>query len=351
MDDGFLYLTEADVMASLPDVDAVGVMATVHRRHAEGRTTLPQESYLRWTTPSGAMARNLALAGHLDGAVPEMGIKVINGSLSNPDNGLPRASGITLLFDPETARIRCVMEGARISAVRTAANSVLAFRMYAGPDADTMAIIGAGVIGAAHLDVALASLPTLRHIHFHDVVGERARRILADRAATITAAGVRCTVVDTPEQAVRRSDWVVAATTTAEPYISWNWLRPRAVVSNVGLDDVHHEVYERAATLLVDDWSLVAADEFRTLGHLHRSGVVAAPDAPLNGAARRVDAVLGNALGPETTVEDVVPTPGLAAAEGVVLFNPFGMAICDVALAAEVERHARRLGLGQTIRR
>ncbi|MEV0395256.1 ornithine cyclodeaminase [Polymorphospora rubra] len=350
MNDGFLYLTEADVMGALVGVDTVDVIAAVHRKHAQGHTTLPPESYLRWTTPSGASARSLALAGHLDGHVPEMGVKVINGSMSNPGNGLPRASGVTLLFDPETARIRCVMEGARISSVRTAANSVLAFRTFAAPAADAMAVIGAGVIGAAHLDVALASLPGLRRIYLHDAVRERAQRILADRAAAITAADVRCSVVDTPEEAVRRSDWVAAATTTAEPYVFWDWLRPRAVVSNVGLDDVHHEVYERATTLLVDDWGLVSADEFRTLGHLHRSGVVAAPGAPLDGASRRVDAELGNVLTPETAAEGIVPGRG-AAVEGVVLFNPFGMAVCDVALAAEVERLARRLGLGQTIQR
>jgi ornithine cyclodeaminase/alanine dehydrogenase-like protein (mu-crystallin family) len=339
MSDGILYLTEADVAAVLPGIDAVEIMGMVHLKHAQGLTTLPAESHLRWTTPSGARARSLALAGYLDGDAPEIGIKVINGSLSNPGNGLPRASGLTLLFDPETARIRCVMEGARISSVRTAANSVLAFRTFARPSSDTLAIIGAGAIGAAHLEVALSGLPALRRIYLYDVVAERAQRLLSEREAAIHASGVRCVVVDTPEEAIRHSDWTAAATTTARPYVSWGWLRPRAVVSNVGLDDVEHEVYLNADKLLVDDWNLVCSDEFRTLGQLHRSGVVAAPGAPLDGAHRRVDAELGGLLASEVEADRAV--------DGVVLFNPFGMAICDVALASEVERHARRQGLGR----
>ncbi|WP_406161766.1 hypothetical protein [Streptomyces canus] len=343
MGDDILYLTEGDVAAVLPQIDSVGIMNAVHLKHAQGKTSLPPESYLRWTTPSGANARNLALAGYLDGPIPEIGIKVINGSLSNPGHGLPRASGVTLLFDAETARIRCVVEGAQISSIRTAANSVLAFRTFAHPVADTLAIIGAGVIGAAHLDVALSSLPSLRQVYLHDAVPERANQVLAERAGAINVAGVVCSVVNTPEEAVRQSDWVAAATTTPEPYVAWEWLRPRAVVSNVGLDDVQTNVYLNAAKLLVDDWELVRADEFRTLGHLFRGGLVAAPEASLDGAHRRVDAVFGDVLAPEAGAGRVV--------EGVVLFNPFGMAVCDVALASEVERQTRRLGLGQAIRR
>jgi ornithine cyclodeaminase len=48
------------------------------------------------------------------------------------------------------------------------------------------------------------------------------------------------------------------------------------------------------------------------------------------------------------TLGDVVTGrhPGRGSVDDVVLSNPFGMGILDVALAAEVVRHARRAGLG-----
>src|SRR6476659_8207085 len=118
MSDCFLYLDRTDVDAALAEVDVLAVTAEAHRLHANGKTTLPPESYLGWTTGHGDAARSLAMAGRLENGAARTGVKVINASLGNVAAGRPRASGLTLLFDDETARIECVLEAARISSVR-----------------------------------------------------------------------------------------------------------------------------------------------------------------------------------------------------------------------------------------
>ena len=57
-----------------------------------------------------------------------VGTKIINANTGNPDKGLPRADGLTLLFDPRTARPSVIMQVAEVSVLRTAAVSTLAAR-------------------------------------------------------------------------------------------------------------------------------------------------------------------------------------------------------------------------------
>jgi ornithine cyclodeaminase len=340
MSERLLYLNRADVDSALVDVDVLAVTAEAHRLHADGRALLPPESYLRWTTPGGHAARSLAMAGRLETDGNPTGVKVINGSLGNVASGRPRASGLTLLFDDETARVRCVLEAARISCVRTAATSLLAFARLGRPRRPTLSIVGAGVIGSAHLELAVYRLPGLREVCVADAEPERAEALVRRWAADLDEAGVSYGTA-TVRDAVARGDYVVTATTATDPYIERAWLRADAVVSNVSLDDLTPEVLYDADVLLVDDWNLVALDEHRLLGRLHRAGEIGAPGSARDDARRNVDGELGQALNGDAGLRAKLVDAGL------VVFNPFGLAIEDVALAAAVEEAAVRRGLGR----
>jgi ornithine cyclodeaminase len=117
-------------------------------------------------------------------------------------------------------------------------------------------------------------------------------------------------------------------------------------VAHVSLDDVLPDVVARADLVVVDDWPLVSGDSRRLLGRMYREKRLVGPagqtwDGPAPGA-RRVDATVSDVL--------VGAHPGRTAPEQIVLSNPFGMGILDVALAAEIVPAARRLGLGTTFR-
>jgi ornithine cyclodeaminase/alanine dehydrogenase-like protein (mu-crystallin family) len=344
MSESFLYLNRADVDRALADLDAVAVTAEAHKLHADGRTVLPPECYLSWTTPRGHPARSLAMAGRLVTASAPTGVKVINGSLGNVAAGLPRASGVTLLFDSETAQVTCMLEAARISSVRTAATSMLAFLEFGRAERAALSIVGAGVIGGAHLDLALGRLPELATVYVADADPLRADALVRDRAGQLASAGVACEVLPVRE-AVSRGDFVVTATTATEPYLEHAWLREDAVVSNVSLDDLEPRVYYDAQLLLVDDWNLVQLDEHRLLGRLYRAGEIGAPGEPANGARRSVDGELGQALRGDPAILDK------RSGGGIVVLNPFGLAIEDIALAAAVEAVAREQGFGRWIER
>src|SRR5687768_14588681 len=126
---------------------------------AAGRTELPEEASLHWTTATGSAARSLALPGAIWSDPPKVGVKVVNSSLGNTARRLPRARGLTLLFDSQTAHPVVILEGAHLSTLRTAAYTVLTVETLAAPKLRRVAVIGCGAIGAAHAEMLAAAAP------------------------------------------------------------------------------------------------------------------------------------------------------------------------------------------------
>jgi N-[(2S)-2-amino-2-carboxyethyl]-L-glutamate dehydrogenase len=326
------YIDTAEVAAALAEIDAPARIGEVLQLHARGGTTLPDEAYLPWTAPDGSFCRSLNMPGMIRGRTDVAGTKVINASLGNPDRGLPRAAGLVLLFDVLTARPRCLLDGTAISALRTAAVSVCAVEELAVAPR-VLALIGCGPLAAAHLDLLVRRLPELSEVRLYDRVPERAEALRA-------TAGIPASVAATAEDAISGADVVITATTTTSGYIPMKWLAPGAVVVNVSLDDVLPDVVHGAGLVVVDDWGLVAADDRRLLGRMLRAGEVCGPNDPEPApGVRRVDAELGQIL---SGAHEGRTTP-----DQVVLVNPFGMAIADLALAAAVEERVLEKGGGR----
>lgn len=333
------HLTRDQVVRAAQRLDVVEVVARALRAHAVGRTTLPAEAYLPWETTDGAFARSLTLPAAVWDPAPVIGLKVINSSLANVARGIPRAQGIVALFDRDTARPVALMEAAFISATRTAAYTALTVRTIGPRRPARVAVIGCGVLGERHVTLLARDAPDARFL-LYDL--DPARR--DELVGRLTAAGIACAAAAGAEEAVRAADVVVTATTTTQGYIPYGWLRPGALVAHVSLDDVLPDVVQRADLVLVDDWPLVSEDRRRLLGRMYHAGQLTGPAgeecAPGAGRpdARRIDGSLGDVL--------TGAHPGRTGDEQVVLSNPFGMGILDVALAGAVLDVARAEGLG-----
>lgn len=324
---GLLYLTEADVGLACREVDPLACVSQALAAHAAGDVDLPDEAVLRWEPSGGGAARTLNMPGLIDGPVPVIGTKIINASVQNPASGLPRASGLTLLFNPVTARPEAILQAASISALRTAAVSTLA-ALHLQPDApQVLGVIGAGPIARAHILLMTEHLPITR-VLVCDRVDDRAQSLVRGIRDVCPGAPEVDDVAD-PKAVVQAADIVVTATTTTTAYIGYDWLKPGAVVVNVSLDDLEEEAYLRADRLYVDDWDLVVGDTQRLLGRLARAGKVTAPG---HDGGRPVDGTLGELV--------TGACPGRDDDGQIMVVNPFGMAICDLAIASRVHEVA-----------
>jgi ornithine cyclodeaminase len=130
-------------------------------------------------------------------------------------------------------------------------------------------------------------------------------------------------------------------TTTTAGYIPFAWLLPGTLLVNVSLDDPLPEVALLADRVIVDDWNLVKNDHRRLLGRMYRSQQILPPDSPqgeARGEYRSIDAQLSEVL--------TKTKKGRINQDDIILFNPFGLAIEDIALAASVYQLAIKHNLG-----
>ncbi|TXS49619.1 ornithine cyclodeaminase family protein [Streptomyces sp. OR43] len=332
-----LQLTDGDVEKLIETVDVVDAVREVFLAHAAQRTVLPEESCLRWTNDQGESCRSLNMPGLVEiGGTRFAGTKIINASLGNPDRGLARADGLVLLFDLTTARPVCLMPAARVSAARTAAVSVLATELSWAHPTRSVAVVGSGALADAHLGLALRRWPSLRTVRLHDRVPERAA-LLAERLGAAHP-DVAFEATDTAEEAVREAELVIPATTTTTGYIPAEWIAEGAVVVNVSLDDLLPDVFTSADKVIVDDWSLVAADTTRLLGRMYRAGDVQPP------RARQTDGNTPRSVEVAAELCDIISgtaSPRTSPTDRVVI-NPFGMSLHDVAVAGRI--HTAHLG-------
>jgi N-[(2S)-2-amino-2-carboxyethyl]-L-glutamate dehydrogenase len=317
-----LYLSSDAVEEACREVDPVACIAHALRCHAAGQAEVPDEAVLRWEPAGGGMARTLNMPGAIDGTPPILGTKIINSSTENPSRGLPRAAGLTLLFNPVTARPEVILQAATISALRTAAVSTLAAMHLCTKKAQLLGVAGSGPIARAHIQLMIEHLD-IERILVYDVHPGRAEAFAEELKYLVR--NVEIDLASGAEDLVCRSSLVVTATTTTVSYIRYDWLQRGSLIVNVSLDDVDTEAYLKVDRLYLDDWGLVVADSQRLLGQLVRSGHIAGPGQV---CGRRVDGTLGELI--------TGACGGRINDSEIILVNPFGMAIGDLAIANQV---------------
>ncbi|WP_165423357.1 ornithine cyclodeaminase family protein [Ktedonosporobacter rubrisoli] len=330
-------------------IDVVGAIRDLFRLHGSGQTVLPEEAYLGWKNDLGEQVRSLNMPGYVGGSLNIAGTKIINGNIANPSRGLPRASGLTMVYDKTSVRINCVMEGAYLSSLRTACVTALSADVFKGREIEQVAVIGAGVLAQAHIELLAKRLPHLSSIRIFDISSERIASLRAEVSALLQAKGVELRETATAEEAIRAAQLIIPATTTTSGYIPFAWLQPGAILVNISLDDPLPEVVFKAAKVVVDDWKLVKDDPRRLIGRMYRAGQIIGPDEPADEQSaegqqrRRIDAELGEVVAGKKE--------GRQHLDDIILMNPFGMSIEDVTLAAHVYQKALEMNIGVWLER
>lgn len=336
--DPLLYLDASTVESLCDTIDPVVAIRDAFAAIATSDAAIFPEAAMRWIAADGTAARSLVLPARYRDAY---GCKVINACIGNVERGIPRAHGLIVLHDPQTAAPACILEGGRISALRTAAVSIVAVGALGRlEDVRSAGFVGCGRQAMTHLEL-LVSRCRPERIAVHDIDRGRADAFAA-KAGTLAPT---LDVVVSPDAAgaVRGAALVVAATTTTTAYVELDWLDPGATFVNVSLDDATEELLLGCDHLVVDDWELVSADDTRLLGRLAAAGRVSGPGerSPANGRAVDADIATLVTARPARVVE---PTDR-------VVVNPFGMGVHDIALADRVRAAAVEQGAGISLPR
>ncbi|MFF8789318.1 hypothetical protein [Streptomyces sp. NPDC015125] len=334
-----LFLDRAAVRTCVAGIDPVAAVEDVLRAHAVGRTELPAEGYTSWTNSQGAYCRSIAMLGSVRDADPAAptayGMKLINAATSNPAQGMDRAGGVSFLFDPETARPAVLAEAAYLSALRTGAYTMSSLRHLGPQQFEEVTLIGCGAQARTHAELLARYFPAVGALHVHDLLPERATAF----ATWVERSGLPFTVTAHSQaaEASAASTVVITLTITDTGYLTPDDLRPGTFVAHVSLDDLLPEVFDRAQALYVDDVELIRENPRRVLGRLLGEGRVLAP-----GTTKPGTTTIRGSLGDVLTGAVPPERPG----DGIVVSNPFGMAVLDVGLLARVHARAAAEGHG-----
>jgi len=229
---------------------------------------------------------------------------------------------LVLLFDAKTGELLAVMEADHLGRIRTGAASGVATKYLARPDAAKVGVIGAGRQARTQLE-AVAGVRKIQAAR----IFSRNEAHRAEFAKEMTD-DLKFPVepVATAEEAARFGDVVITATSSSQPVLKGEWLRPGTHVNAIGANmanrrEMDETVLRRAAIIAVDSIEQIRGEA----GDLIQG---------LPGAHRSWDDVV--------ELKDVMSgdKPRRDSSEQITVFKSCGIAIWDVVAADFIYRQA-----------
>jgi ornithine cyclodeaminase len=161
-----------------------------------------------------------------------IGLKTVTGFFGNPSRTPPRPSvqGLFVLFDHEDGRPLAVMDGAGITAWKTAGDSALASRYLSRADARCLLMVGAGAMAKPLVQAHSSVRPAIERVLVWNRTPARAEAL----AGELRVEGLAVEVATDLAAAMSRADIVSVATRSEEPLIQGAWLRPGTHLDLVG---------------------------------------------------------------------------------------------------------------------
>ena len=298
-----------NVEAAVSPERAVDAVREAFAAYARGEWSMPPKVYVP-AYPAGDFRAMPALgAGHAL-------LKWVTSFPGNPARGLPTVTGLVLLSDASDGSLRAALDAGAVTALRTGAAAVLAAEELGRPDAETAAVIGAGVNGRA---AATTFLARGREAMLWDVDEGRAREAAGELGARVAGSW---------EEALD-ADLLVTVTPGHEILLPEGSLEAGQHVSLMGADGpgkAEIAVGELArGHVFCDDWE--QASHNGELVHAVEAGAITRDDVTQLG-----DVLAGTA-------------PGRRSTDDITIFDSTGLAIQDLAIALAAMERADELDL------
>ena len=329
-----LFLSQQDVIdAGGKDMHAtIGDVAVSLSLFDQGDYVMPFKSGVRWGDEQTEVDRGRihSMPGYVGGNVKMAGIKWIGGAPNNPFRfGIPRASAVLILNDPETMVPIAILEGGVISAMRTGAVTGLAARHLARPDSRVVGLIGAGVQGRTQLMALKEVLHSIEEVRVFDRDRERLEAFTSDMTGEL---GVPVNPVESYRECVKGCDVFVTAIVSSSPVVKNEWVAPGSFYAHIGSYECEFDVITSSDKVVVDSWDAVVHREVNSLSKAHAAGQFRKDQLHAELGA----IVNGKRPGRETTAERTVCVP-------------IGFSLHDLVVGARIYRKARELGLGKPL--
>jgi ornithine cyclodeaminase/alanine dehydrogenase-like protein (mu-crystallin family) len=316
-------LSAEDVHHALPMGRAIEVMRQAFGQLSANESIVPQRT--RMETDQGLI---LLMPAFLKQS-RALAFKMVSIWGDNPSKGLPAIIALAVALDPDTGQPRAILNGEALTAIRTGAGGGLATDLLARPNAEVVAVFGAGVQARAQL----AAVREVRHLKEVRIFGRTPSSVEAfanEVAASPNAPQV--VIAGTRAAAVTGADIIITATTSEKPVFDGRDLSPGTHITGVGSYAPHmqevDEITVQQAKIVVDSLQACLAEAGDLIIPLNKN-IIAKTD---------IHGELGQIVNGEISSRET--------ADEITFFKSVGVAVQDAAAAAEVLRVAEAENLG-----
>jgi ornithine cyclodeaminase/alanine dehydrogenase-like protein (mu-crystallin family) len=304
-----LLLRESEVEELLPPEDAVAAVEACFERMARGAVE---------NRPRFRLGLDEGLFHVMAAADRELGVAGLKTYVGFREG----TRFVVLLFAADRPELLAMVEADRLGQRRTGAASAVAARHLARPEARSLGVIGCGWQAESQVECIRAALPAIERVvvfcRSEERRAEFCRRFDAEPAEWYSDAAAH--------------DVVVTITSSRDPVLRGEWLRPGTLVCAAGANriaarELDNAVVERAAFVCCDSLEQARIE----------AGDLAEP----------VERGVLDWLEVHELAEVVAgEVPGRQRDDDIVVFKSVGIAAEDLAVAKLVYDRARERGLG-----
>jgi ornithine cyclodeaminase len=163
-------------------------------------------------------------------ALSTFGAKLVS-VFGDPDRpGRSRHQGVVVAYDGATGAVSCIADAEPVTKIRTACATAAATDSLARAGAEVLAIFGTGVQAEGHLH----ALPLVRPFREILVWGRSTQRTRAFAEEMSKRLGRTITAISDGQEAAARADVICTVTSSAEPVLLSEWVRPGTHINLVG---------------------------------------------------------------------------------------------------------------------
>lgn len=323
-------LSGSDVRCAVTMADAIQVVREAYIQLSAGQAVVPLRTPVAVEKRGGV---TLFMPAYLAGS-DALGAKIVSVFPSNPEQGLPTIHAVVIVVDAVSGRPVAIMDGTFLTALRTGAASGVATDLLARPNADVVAIFGAGAQARTQLE-AVCTVRPVKQVWVYDSLPHTAAAYVDEMKQRGQPFPAAIAVADTPAQAVHLADVICTATTSKRPVFGDADLKPGVHINAIGaytpeMQEIPAQTVVRAK-VVVDSRSACLAEAGDLIIPL-RQGLLT--EAGIHGEIGEVAA--GKIAGRLSSSE-------------LTLFKSVGIAVQDVAVAALILRRAEEMGLGTQV--
>ena len=180
------------------------------------------------------------------------GAKVLSVFADPAQPGRSAHRGVVVLFDREDGHVACIADAGEVTEIRTAAATAVATDALARADARTLGIYGCGAQAISHIHALLR----IRRFEQILVWGRSVERAARFAQRTQGEVGVPVRAVAEGREAATAADVICTVTSSQEPVLLGEWVRPGTHVNVVGSSrpgptEIDHALL-RASRYIVD---------------------------------------------------------------------------------------------------